>query len=426
MPKSAQKKSAARASASRKTAATNRSGPRLAASNGKVIEDVAPEVKPAPVVKLSAKDRVAADVQALTTAPAKRDTSFVIPDYDTLRAKAAEAMGVDFVARTVDSAADKVLADWAKRKAGAAHGHVFVIHPLALHVQPGLNSRNFFDEDMIDRVAELTDMVQNGVNTPLEVSHNGEKWIIVGGEGRWRGVLHNHILKASDPTRKAPVGIKVMLENPGTNDAKRHLNVFLGNASKTMKPIEIAQKMLDSFNSGMSIEDIAAYIGKPDQAGINQVESYIGMCEMPEAVLKVVRSGMIAMTLAFQWWKEAEKDTAKTMARISAAEKVMLSKKAKHIMPKHDEAASEAETTGEPSGDTTTTVRTVTRKATANAEGAVKTLDMIATNRPVSGSVKVEDGFLVWSHKVPIEAAVVQFQRTGWSDELPADAKDAA
>lgn len=365
-----------------------------AVSNKKGIHivDRMPTLSIAPEKKPTRQERLAQDVAALSSNPDAIDSSFVITDYGTLREQATAAMGA-FASENTKTASD-VLDAWTKRKSGGVNTHIFTVHPLMLNVIEGdnrLNTRDFTSADMVERVAEMTQSVAGGVNKPVEVFVQGDRFCIVGGETRFRGVLHAWIRKAQNPALKAPVGIPITLEAPGTNDARRHLNVALSNDQKTMKPVEVAQKYLDAQRSGMTADEIAAYMGK----NATHVDAYINMLSMPQAVLNIVKNGMISLSLVNGWWKESGQDTAKTLARIEAADKQRRAAGAKHIMPKHDTEGDEGSDEGTSRTGTGSKGRTASRRSNDTLENVQRNSDMVNAHIVSAKKEVTEDGKFV-------------------------------
>ncbi len=312
--------------------------------SGKKAQRKQAAAAPPKAARLTSAQRAAMDAAALAQDDEIVDASHVIVDFDELRERAIEAMGV----YAAELRGDELVADIRRRKIGA--NHIQRVHPMDLDVLTGpdrINPRDFTSPEMRRRVAEMAmSVAAAGVHKPMTVFINQNKLSVIGGETRLRAVFHAWIAKPSSAPRTVPV-----LIDTGNNDADRALQVGLDNDQRPLTPYEVAQTYKRALTLGREVDEIAKRVGRTE----NHVRSMISMLEMPEAVLKYVQDGVVRITLAKRWWDEANHNVADTVARIASAQKVMKTTGATHVMPKHDVVAKGASAPAQVPAATTTT-----------------------------------------------------------------------
>lgn len=275
------------------------------------------------------------------------DTSIVIDDFEALREAARDAMG-DYALEAKDNIVEIIKA----KKSGTSQIHR--VHPLSLHVVPGVNDREFANEEMRVRQVEFGNaLLASGIHKALDVFVQGDKLCLVGGETRLRSVLHLFIRGLIPDPKACKVGmIPIQLEAGATNDFDRKLKVATSNDHRNFKPIEVAANIKSLHDLGESsgrpkmevMQQIADAYGKT----VTFVYGHLAMMELPSAVIGMLRREPIAVSIAMAAWKKTKNNEKETLKILGDALARMKATGKKKVMPKHaPELAVVADNTGD-------------------------------------------------------------------------------
>lgn len=262
------------------------------------------------------------------------DTSIVIDDFEALREAARAAMG-DYASEVKDNIVEIIKA----KRSGASQIHH--VHPLSLHVVPGVNDREFANEEMRVRQIEFGNaLLSQGIQKALDVFVQGDRLCIVGGETRIRSVLHLFVRGLIPDPKASRVGmIPIQLEKSGTNDFDRKLRVATSNDQRNLKPIEVAANI-------KALHDLGEIAGRPKMEIMQQIASaygktvtfvygHLAMMELPSAVIGMLRREPIAVSIAMAAWKKTKNNEAETLKILNDALARMKESGKKKVMPKH-------------------------------------------------------------------------------------------
>lgn len=154
-----------------------------------------------------------------------------------------------------------------------------------LRLVEGLNIRADYGD--IQQLAESIKI--NGLKVPLSGYRQGEEFFIVDGHRRYQAltILHEQGVDVIAP---------FLLEQRGTNEEQRIINMVLSNEGKPLNPLELAEGVRRLLAYGWSQKDIASKMAM-SPAYVNRLNL---LNTAPKKFIKLIASGEISSSLALQ------------------------------------------------------------------------------------------------------------------------------
>ncbi len=165
--------------------------------------------------------------------------------------------------------------------------------------------RKNFDEDAIDQLSQS--LQQHGMLQPIIVRKNGDSYVIVAGERRWRAAMKAGI-------KEVPAIVREL------DDLQCAQFALIENLQReSLDPIEEAagyKRLSKEFS--MTQEQIAERVSKPRSVVANSLR----LLELPESVQKMLSNGDISVGHAKVLAGVADKEKCAAMAQRAAEEKL--------------------------------------------------------------------------------------------------------
>jgi ParB/RepB/Spo0J family partition protein len=185
------------------------------------------------------------------------------------------------------------------------------VDPRAIDIVEGFNVRIDYGD-----LGELaSSILENGVRTPLLVRRdkdNPERFLVIEGHRRLSAI--KMLFSDERFTDEMGVRVPVILEQKGSNDFDRLVDMAITNTGKPFTPIEFAELVKRLRAYGKSDTEIAKKLGK----SVTTISNTTALLELPEDIKKSIGENKISANLVISVFKE-EKDTDKASEIIRIA-----------------------------------------------------------------------------------------------------------
>lgn len=149
---------------------------------------------------------------------------------------------------------------------------------------PALNIRTHFDRAELEALAET--MKRLGVEHPLHVRPDGDRFVITDGERRYRAALLAELKT-----------VPVIVEDKSLSDVEVVERQLIADCRETLRPLDKAKAIRRLVKeAGWTVSEAASRLGM----SLAQVSKLLALLELPDAIRGRVESGDIPVSAAYE------------------------------------------------------------------------------------------------------------------------------